>query len=48
MVFRDIPREDHELEDEDKEEFDVPNNDDIDQGEIFFYCFYEILNDKNF
>ena len=33
MVFHDVPRDDHE--EENKEDYDVPNNDDIDEGKIY-------------
>ena len=49
MVFHDVPRDDHE--DENKEDYDVPNNDDIDEGNIsvfkntIFILFYEFFCD---
>ena len=35
MVFHDVPRDDHE--EENKEDYDVPNNDDIDEGKILLW-----------
>ena len=41
MVFHDVPRDDHE--EENKEDYDVPNNDDIDEGKISLwkYCVFQ-------